>query len=198
MSCMGRCVKHGCAFSARLIDGTRDEYCPECEIDHLRTALATAQAERSEALLECNCAVLERDAALRRAEQAEAALAQAHAERAPLVALLQECRQRVGDWIVGVGAMESNEDGFDLMHRIEAAVAQPPALPPLPTNWRHTGGPGGEMAGLITYQHIYTRVSVWPSGRVSVHDSSPMASADLITVLRHAERAHQELKGGSK
>lgn len=25
-----------------------------------------------------------------------------------------------------------------------------------------------------------------------------MASADLITVLRHAERAHQELKGGSK
>lgn len=46
MSCMGRCVKHGCAFSARLIDGTRDEYCPECEIDHLRTALATAQAER--------------------------------------------------------------------------------------------------------------------------------------------------------
>jgi hypothetical protein len=187
------------------------------ERDRLRAALATAQAERSEALAECNCAVLERNAALRRAneqeasaemaehdadaqeqraEQAEAALAQAQVERAPLVALLQECRQRVGDWIVGVGAMESNEDGFDLMHRIEAAVAQPPALPPLPTNWRHTGGPGGEMAGLITYQHIYTRVSVWPSGRVSVHDSSP--SADLITVLRHAERAHQELKGGSK
>ena len=49
------------------------------ERDHLCSALATAQAERSEALMECNCAVLERDAALQRAEQAEAALAQAQA-----------------------------------------------------------------------------------------------------------------------
>jgi hypothetical protein len=42
-------------------------------LDDLRAALATAQAERAEALMECNCAVLERDAALQRAEQAEAA-----------------------------------------------------------------------------------------------------------------------------
>jgi len=49
MSNMGRCGQHGCAFSVRLVNGQRDEYCPECEIDRLRAALATAEAERDEA-----------------------------------------------------------------------------------------------------------------------------------------------------
>lgn len=49
MSNMGRCGQHGCAFSVRLVNGQRDEYCPECEIDRLRAALATAQAERDRA-----------------------------------------------------------------------------------------------------------------------------------------------------
>lgn len=39
MANMGRCGTHGCAFSVRLVNGVREEYCPEC-------ALATAQAER--------------------------------------------------------------------------------------------------------------------------------------------------------
>ena len=49
MSNMGRCGQHGCAFSVRLVNGQRDEYCPECEIDRLRAALATAEAERDRA-----------------------------------------------------------------------------------------------------------------------------------------------------
>ena len=55
------------------VDNGRCPLCLSERVDALEAALATAQAERSEALMECNCAVLERDAALQRAEQAEAA-----------------------------------------------------------------------------------------------------------------------------
>ena len=39
MANMGRCGQHGCAFSVRLVNRQRDEYCPECEVDTLRRAL---------------------------------------------------------------------------------------------------------------------------------------------------------------
>lgn len=207
MSCMGRCVKHGCAFSARLIDGTRDEYCPECEIDHLRTALATAQAERSEALAECNCAVLERDAALQRAEQAEAALAQAQAERDSLI-------KRLDFWIEcnnserANGRMPTFLNPYTILLWIgdkrvaaEADVAQPPALPPLPEGWVREG-----VRDIILYRSHdrYTGVDghVPPGGQVSVHAEGLRVStthvpvADLLIVLRHAEAAHLTLKEG--
>lgn len=84
-----RCGQHGCAFSVRLVvNGQRDEYCPECEIDRLRAALATAQAELDRAHRETSKAKAETvraeqiaHAEQQRVEQAEAALATAQAER---------------------------------------------------------------------------------------------------------------------
>ena len=186
MSCMGRCVKHGCAFSARLIDGTRDEYCPECEIDHLRTALATAQAE-----------------------QAEAALAQAQAERDSLI-------KRLDFWIEcnnserANGRMPTFLNPYTILLWIgdkraaaEADAAQSPALPPLPEGWVREG-----VRDIILYRSHdrYTGVDghVPPGGQVSVHAEGLRVStthvpvADLLIVLRHAEAAHLKLKGGAK
>ena len=67
-------------------------------------------------------------------------------------------------------------------------------LPALPEGWHHVGGPDREWAGMIEYRFCDTRVVIFPSGRVSVRDSSPLPSADLITVLRHAEREQRRLQ----
>lgn len=85
----------------------------------------------------------------------------------------------------------------------KADVAQPPALPPLPEGWVREG-----VRDIILYRSHdrYTGVDghVPPGGQVSVHAEGLRVStthvpvADLLIVLRHAERAHQELKGGSK
>jgi hypothetical protein len=177
------------------------------ERDRLRTALATAQAERSEALLECNCAVLERDAALQRAEQAEAALAQAQAKRDSLI-------KRLDFWIEcnngerANGRMPTFLNPYTILLWIgdkrvaaEADVAQPPALPPLPEGWVREG-----VRDIILYRSHdrYTGVDghVPPGGQVSVHAEGLRVStthvpvADLLIVLRHAEAAHQQLKEG--
>ena len=167
------------------------------ERDRLRAALATAQAERAEALMECNCAVLERDAALRRAkdaederaedvavyrsraEQAEAALAQAQKEAAT-------CRH---NYAVLCETGQRND------------AAQSPALPPLPEGWVREG-----VRDIILYRSHdrYTGVDghVPPGGQVSVHAEGLRVStthvpvADLLIVLRHAEAAHLTLKEG--
>lgn len=162
-------------------------------LDTLRAAIATAQAERSEALAECNCAVLERDAALQRAEQAEAALAQAQAERDSLI-------KRLDFWIEcnnserANGRMPTFLNPYTILLWIgdkraaaEADAAQPPALPPLPDDWEPVGA----------HEHRWkfngNRVYVSPEGSAHIAEGW-YRPADLITVLRHADAAHQRLR----
>ena len=177
MSCMGRCVKHGCAFSARLIDGTRDEYCPECEIDHLRTALATAQAE-----------------------QAEAALAQAQAERDSLI-------KRLDFWIEcnngerANGRMPTFLNPYTILLWIgdkrvvaEADAAQPHALPPLPPDWHERYGDTWVGFYYLEYDEDTGSQIVATRLGVDVDTIGTVNVSDLITVLRHAEAAHQRLR----
>lgn len=154
------------------------------ERDRLRTALATA-----------------------RAEQAEAALAQAQAKRDSLI-------KRLDFWIEcnngerANGRMPTFLNPYTILLWIgdkrvaaEADVAQPPALPPLPEGWVREG-----VRDIILYRSHdrYTGVDghVPPGGQVSVHAEGLRVStthvpvADLLIVLRHAEAAHQQLKEG--
>ena len=155
------------------------------ERDRLRTALATA-----------------------RAEQAEAALAQAQAKRDSLI-------KRLDFWIEcnngerANGRMPTFLNPYTILLWIgdkrvaaEADVAQPPALPPLPEGWVREG-----VRDIILYRSHdrYTGVDghVPPGGQVSVHAEGLRVStthvpvADLLIVLRHAEAAHQQLKEGT-
>lgn len=201
------------------------------ERDRLRAALATAQAERSEALMECNCAVLERDAALQRAEQAEhaaafdvmqaknrhesdvatiqrvmrerdeargtreqaeAALAQAQAER-------DEAKAESTRWQMEiVQRFRAESMPMDLTIYPTAPVAQPPALPPLPEGWVRESDECAENLGFVASWRgpLCHRVYLWPSGQTRIDANLP--PDDLITVLRHAERAHQKLKEGNR
>ena len=155
------------------------------ERDRLRTALATA-----------------------RAEQAEAALAQAQAKRDSLI-------KRLDFWIEcnngerANGRMPTFLNPYTILLWIgdkrvaaEADVAQPPALPPLPEGWVREG-----VRDIILYRSHdrYTGVDghVPPGGQVSVHAEGLRVStthvpvANLLIVLRHAEAAHQQLKEGT-
>lgn len=154
------------------------------ERDRLRTALATA-----------------------RAEQAEAALAQAQAKRDSLI-------KRLDFWIEcnnserANGRMPTFLNPYTILLWIgdkraaaEADAAQSPALPPLPEGWVREG-----VRDIILYRSHdrYTGVDghVPPGGQVSVHAEGLRVStthvpvADLLIVLRHAEAAHLTLKEG--
>ena len=104
-------------------------------------------------------------------------------------------------------AAEASKQTFDEFTRTEQGcrrcerAAQPPALPPLPESWvceQTTWGPFYRTHD--TYVGFDGRTP--PQGQVSVHAVGPRVSAthvplaDLITVLRHAEQAHQQLKEG--
>lgn len=163
--------------------------------------MRTAKQEIIDALM------AERDAALQRAEQAEAALAQAQAKRDSLI-------KRLDFWIEcnngerANGRMPTFLNPYTILLWIgdkrvaaEADVAQPPALPPLPEGWVREG-----VRDIILYRSHdrYTGVDghVPPGGQVSVHAEGLRVStthvpvADLLIVLRHAEAAHQQLKEG--
>jgi hypothetical protein len=167
------------------VDNGRCPLCLSERVDALEAALA-AQAERSEALLECNCAVLERDAALRRAEQAEAALAQSQAERDSLI-------KRLDFWIEcnngerANGRMPTFLNPYTILLWIgdkrvaaEADAAQPPALPPLPDDWEPVGA----------HEHRWkfngNRVYVSPEGSAHIAEGW-YRPADLITVVMAPE-----------
>jgi hypothetical protein len=130
-----------------------------------------------------------------RAEQAEAALAQAQAKRDSLI-------KRLDFWIEcnngerANGRMPTFLNPYTILLWIgdkrvaaEADAAQPPALPPLPDDWEPVGA----------HEHRWkfngNRVYVSPEGSAHIAEGW-YRPADLITVLRHAEAAHQRLKEG--
>ena len=120
---------------------------------------------------------LERLTVMERALKAEAALAQAQAER-------DEAQQQVAVW----------ETVFRHSPSPVRPVAQPPALPPLPNGWE----PYDEGAHThATFKRGSDMVEAIP-GSLEVVVDALATPADLITVLRHAEAAHLKLKGGAK
>lgn len=146
----------------------------------------------------------ERDEARGTREQAEAALAQAQAERDEAQCQIPTeqppDRLKQGRLILNGYGRTCYLAGIETGKR-EAAEAQPPALPPLPEGWveKHVNGKRTEAEVRFTYLdeggcdvQIYAMadaVRFWQVGTVP-------SVADLITVLRHAERAHQRLKEG--
>lgn len=118
-----------------------------------------------------------------RAEQAEAALAQAQASIA-----------EIEDIVI------NGDDPAALREAIDRSrlPAQPPALPPLPEGWVRESDECAENLGFVASWRgpLCHRVYLWPSGQTRIDANLP--PADLITVLRHAEAAHLKLKGGAK
>ncbi len=93
------------------------------EMDEAEAQLAAAQAERDHYK-----GIIERDGGqevlwLITRDATVAALSEARR-------VLDECKGRIGDWIVGVGAFESNEEAFALMHQIDAVLGHPSTLTP--------------------------------------------------------------------
>lgn len=167
----------------------------ECvtEIRRLRVEVEQAQQER--------------DAATRREEESSAAQ---HARAERLQSVRDDCVRNEAALIADRDAWKEKADAAEQrLAEFNAYLADAPTvgrqcplcradaeLPPLPDKWHHTEGPEGPWAGLpwaglVEYKCADTNegVRLWPSGDVQL--TGWVNYADLLIVLRHAERAHQ-------